>query len=208
MGDGLLQSMDAENAQPPTATGDPAATGAEVPPGDDRPWWSRLLRSPTLWIFLALSILGAVLIDWIDTLGGPVAFRQRFGLLAPALTVTLHIVLALTPFPSDAVSIANGAMYGFQIGVSLSWFGWWLAALAEFALGRRARIDFCLDTALAKAPRWVQRFPVSHPAYLIFLARSPGWAGTFQRSCLERRASVGDATPGTPPSPSYRVPWS
>lgn len=170
MGDGLLQSMDAENAQSPTAT------RAEVPQGDDRPWWSRLLRSPTLWIFLALSIVGAVLIDWIDTLGGPVAFRQRFGLLAPVLTVTLHIVLALTPFPSDAVSIANGAMYGFQIGVSLSWFGWWLAALAEFALGRRARIDFCLDTALAKSPRWVQRFPVSHPAYLI-LSRQIPWLG-------------------------------
>lgn len=152
------------------------AATAEVPQPADRSWWSRLLRSTTFWIFVALSMLGFVLVDWIDTVGGPVAVRQRFGLVAPALTITLHIILALTPFPSDAVSIANGAMYGFQLGVGLSWFGWWLAALAEFALGRRARVDFCLDTALAKAPGWVQRFPVSHPAYLI-LSRQIPWLG-------------------------------
>ena len=125
---------------------------------------------------MVLTLLGALLIDWIDNMGGPVAFRMKFGLFAPVLTVTLHIILALTPFPSDAVSISNGAMYGFRLGVGLSWFGWWLAALAEFALGRRAGIDFCLDTALAKTPGWVQRFPISHPAYLI-LSRQIPWLG-------------------------------
>ncbi len=166
-----------------------SAGGRPASPGNRR-WWLRLLSSPTVWILVGVAILGAVLVRWIDGLGGPSAFQNKFGVIAPLVTVSLHIILALTPFPSDPIAMANGVLYGFRLGVSLSWLGWWLAGLAEFALGRRARYDFCLDTTLTKAPRWVVEIPVSHPAYLI-LSRQIPWLGGHISTFVPGAAGVG-----------------
>ena len=153
------------------------------------PWWRRLLMSPSVWIVIAILALGVLLVDWVDQMGGAAAFRERYGAIAPLLTVTVHILLALTPFPSDAVAIANGVVYGFPLGLALSWLGWWLAALAEFGLGRRVREDFSLEQAVSQAPGWIQTFPVSHPAYLI-LARQVPWLGGHIASLVPGAAGV------------------
>ena len=182
---------------PSPSKGGPAAPG-------NRRWWRRLLSSPTVWILVGVSILGAALVQWTHNLGGPDAFQARFGLLAPVVTVTSHIILALTPFPSDPIAIANGVLYDFRLGLCLSWLGWWLAGLAEFALGRRARRDFCLDTTLTKAPQWVREFPVSHPAYLI-LSRQIPWLGGHISTFVPGAADVSCAgSCGVPPSLSSR----
>ena len=152
-------------------------------------WWRRLLNSPTVWIFAIVCVLGYLLLDWIDAKGGPEAVRQQYGIATPVVTVITQIILALTPFPSDVVPIANGMIFPFRTGVALSWFAWWLAALAEFALGRRARKDFCIDTALVRAPGWIQRFPISHPLYLI-LSRQIPWLGGHVSTFIPGAAGV------------------
>jgi uncharacterized membrane protein YdjX (TVP38/TMEM64 family) len=162
--------MSSDEFQASNDHADPADSGLR------RPWWQRLLRSPTVWIFVGFVILGIMIIDWMDEIGGPSAFREKFGALAPLVTVVAHVVVAVTPFPSDAMAMANGVLYGFWVGVCLTWLGWALAGVAEFALGRRARHDFSLDAALAKAPAWISHFPVSHPVYLLASRQIP-WLG-------------------------------
>ena len=165
-----------DDRQPPIADSGSLDSDPGTKPLDHRNAWVRVATSRTVWLFVLISILAVFSLHWIDGIGGPEVVYQRFGARAPLMTISLQIMLALTPFPSDAIVIASGAIYGFRMGLALSWFGWWLAALAEFALGRRARYEFCLDTALAKAPAWVQSFPISHPAYLI-LSRQIPWLG-------------------------------
>ncbi len=153
------------------------------------PLWQRLLRSPTVWIFAGIVILGLLVVQWLNELGGPQVFRERYGGFAPLVTVGVHIILALTPFPSDVMAMANGVLYGFWLGVCLTWLGWVLAGILEFALGRRARHDFCLDTALSKAPGWIRHFPVSHPVYLLASRQIP-WLGGHVSTFVPGAAGV------------------
>jgi uncharacterized membrane protein YdjX (TVP38/TMEM64 family) len=127
----------------------------------------RAARSPAVYTIVGVVILGATLARWVASIGGPAAFRESYGAAAPLATAPIHVVLSITPFPSDVVSIANGALYGFTSGAILSWLAWWVAAVAEFGLGRRARKDFDLESQLDRMPTWLKRFPVDHPVFLI-----------------------------------------
>ena len=136
----------------------------------------RILRSPGLWLGLGLLVTAYLLVSWVESVGGPEASRVRYGVLAPAITSSIQILVAPTPFPSDVIAVAQGALYGFWFALGLNWLGWWLASHIEFLLGRRLRGDFDLESRIRRLPRWLSRFPVDHPVFLI-LARQVPWAG-------------------------------
>jgi uncharacterized membrane protein YdjX (TVP38/TMEM64 family) len=128
----------------------------------------RVLSSRALYMILGFSALAFVLLRWGDTLGGPMGLWERFGWLAVAVTVPLHALVAVTPFPSDVVAMTNGAIYGFWLGAALSWAGWFAASFIQYAIGRRAGRDFDIEGWLARSPSRLRRFPVAHPLFLIF----------------------------------------
>ncbi len=127
----------------------------------------RLVTSQTLYIVLGVVLVGVVLMRWVDALGGPAGVWERFGLLAPAISVPLHAVLAVTPFPSDVMGVANGAVYGFWGGALLSWAGWFAASFVQYGIGQRVQKDFDVAGWMARSPTRLRRFPVSHPVFLI-----------------------------------------
>lgn len=136
----------------------------------------RILRSRAIWLALGLVFAGYLLIRWVESVGGPEAIRERYGILAPLITSSIQILVAPTPFPSDVICVAQGALYGFWLAVALNWLGWWIACHLEFLLGRRLRGEFDLERQLERLPRFLRRFPVDHPIFLIF-ARQVPWAG-------------------------------
>jgi uncharacterized membrane protein YdjX (TVP38/TMEM64 family) len=113
---------------------------------------------------------------WVESIGGPAGVWERFGLVAPAISVPVHSIVAVTPFPSDLIGIANGTIYGFWLGTLLSWLGWYIAAFIEFQIGRRAGRDFDVSGWVARSPGFIRRFPVGHPAFIIGSRWVP-WAG-------------------------------
>jgi len=127
----------------------------------------RLVTSRAVFLLLGVLLVGVILARWIDALGGPAGVWARFGLLAPAISVPIHALVAITPLPSDVIGIANGTVYGFWGGALLSWMGWYLASFIQYAIGRRVRREIDVDYWLARAPAWLRRFPVGHPAFLI-----------------------------------------
>lgn len=149
----------------------------------------RAATTPTLYLILGLIVLASVMTSWIDLLGGPNAVRERFGIVAPLVSVSIHIVLAITPFPSDFISITNGALYGFAMGAFLSWVAWWIAAILEFFLGFRARRDFQLESKLDELPVWLRDFPIDHPVFLIGARQIP-WIGGHITTFLPGAAGV------------------
>ena len=154
-----------------------------------RHWFQLAVRSPTLYWIIGLLLLGAILAHWVSSNGGLADLREDLGPAAPWATVPVHVVLAITPFPSDLVAIGNGAFYGLVLGTAFSWLAWWAAALLEYGLGRRARKDFELDANLDRIPGWLQQFPVDHPVFLIGVRQVP-WLGGHLGSILPGAAGV------------------
>jgi uncharacterized membrane protein YdjX (TVP38/TMEM64 family) len=135
-----------------------------------------VLGSSALYLILGLCVAAFWLTRWVDSLGGPAGIWERFGLLAPAISVPVHAIVGVTPFPSDVIAIANGTVYGFWLGCVLSWLGWYLTAFIEFQIGRRSNRDFDVSAWLSRAPAAIRRFPVGHPAFIIGSRLVP-WAG-------------------------------
>ncbi len=135
-----------------------------------------IFRSKGLWFVVVLLITAYLLASWVESVGGPEGIRERYGVLAPVITSSIQILIAPTPIPSDVICIAQGALYGFWFALVLNWLGWWIASHIEFLLGRRLRDDFDLESRLERLPRWLRRFPVHHPVFLIFSRQIP-WAG-------------------------------
>jgi uncharacterized membrane protein YdjX (TVP38/TMEM64 family) len=154
------------------------------------------LRSRTALRLGGLALTAGILLQGLEAAGGPAGLRAWLGPGAPALTVPLQALVAASPLPSDALCVANGAVYGFGVGALLSWLGWWLGALLEFALGRRARGDFDLAATLARLPGFLRRLPVGHPLFLI-AARQLPWIG----------GSMSTFVPGAAGVPLLRLAW-
>lgn len=116
---------------------------------------------------LALALLAAVLLA-VRAAGGPEALRARYGLLAPAISLPLHLVVNVTPL-ADFIpwAVANGAVYGWELGAVLNWLAWLGSSSVQFAIGRRAAQGLELEARFDTLPRWLARYPADHPVLLV-----------------------------------------
>ena len=156
----------------------------------------RILGSSAFQLVVGLCFIGFFVSRWVEGMGGPAAVWERFGLLAPAVSVPVQVLVAVTPFPSDLLCIANGTIYGLWWGALLSWIGWYLAAWIEFGIGRRARSELPIAEWTAQLPRRLRTLPVGHPAFLIG-SRFVPWAG----------GHISTLMPGAVGVPSRRFAW-
>lgn len=131
-----------------------------------RPLAGRLLRSRGLGGLLLATGLAALLLQGLEAAGGPEAVRARFGLAAAAVLVPVHALVAVSPFPSEVIALAHGAIYGFALGWPFTWVGWMLGALLEYGLVRRIAVDVGAAGS-ERLPRFLRGLPVPHPLFLI-----------------------------------------
>jgi uncharacterized membrane protein YdjX (TVP38/TMEM64 family) len=104
---------------------------------------------------------------WVESIGGPSALTERCGVGAPLAILGLQSALAAAPFPSELDALASSATYGFTIGALITWAGWTIGSMSQYALARRSAADVSLDEKLARVPAWLKRFPIDHPAFLV-----------------------------------------
>lgn len=122
----------------------------------------------TTFIIAVLVLSSVAVLLWVERMGGPGALHARYGLFAPAITVTAHLMVnaagvgELIPW-----SIANGAVYGLALGAPLTWIAWMGAALVQYRVARRVGQQAELEDKMERLPAWLRRFPVGHPAFLI-----------------------------------------
>lgn len=60
----------------------------------------------------------------------------RWGPWAPGASVLLMIVHTIVPFPAEILIAANGVLFGFWIGLAVSWVGAMASACLPFAVAR------------------------------------------------------------------------
>ncbi len=155
-------------------------------------------------IVLAVVFTAAVLL-LARSIGGPEAVRERYGILAPAISLLATTAVATTPVGDFLPwAVANGAIYGLAQGALLSWLAWLFSSALQFMIARRTASDFDLDSKLETLPRWFTRFSVNHPAFLItarwvplggVLANSAAGALGVKMSRLLWCVAIGSALP-------------
>ncbi len=152
----------------------------DAPPIDD----AGRLRAPrvpvrTLAVLIAAVVVTGLVVLWLRELGGPAAFRARFGVWAPLVTVSLHVLTTLTPLGEVIpFGMANGALYGLLAGAALNWGAWMAAAVGQYGFGRLAATETAAASPAVTGPpavtRWLRRWSVTHPAVLICGRWLPG----------------------------------
>ena len=135
-------------------------------------FWTRLARSRGMQLSVALVLLAGAIVAGLAT-EGDAASLGRLGAAGVVLLVCAQAVLAVSPLPSQLIAVPLAALHGFGLGVVLLWCAWMLAALLQYLLARRTAKDVDLDFWLARAPRWLRRFPAEHPAFLILTRQLP-----------------------------------
>lgn len=133
-----------------------------------RSWWQRLVLSRGFQGLILISLGAFFLYKWVDAMGGPEVFRQKFGLWSVAVVIPIQTLLAMSPFPSEITAVMQAGLHGFWVGSFVNWFCWTLGSVLEYLLARRLAADLDVEYKLQKMPKWIRRFPVHHPLFLIF----------------------------------------
>jgi len=118
-------------------------------------------------LILLIVLMGIGLLWFISSKEQVVALREAYGYWIGAALVPVLTVMAVSPVPSEFVIIGLGAIYEFWIGTAFAWVGLYGAAFMQYFVARRTARDFDFETAKKRMPRWLQRFPARHPAFLI-----------------------------------------
>ncbi len=126
-----------------------------------------VLSRPTPWLVLAFLAGACALYRWVAWIGGPDALVERCGALAPIAMVAVQAALAAAPFPSELFALASAAAYGWALGSVMTWAGWTIGSMIQYALARRGAEDVDLEARVARLPAWIRRFPLDHPAFLV-----------------------------------------
>lgn len=96
------------------------------------------------------------------------------------LAILIFAVVASAPFSvTDALAVSNGVLFGPWIGSLVNAAGIVLAAVAGYYIARRTSKLLEIDRQIERLPRWVRRFQVGSPMFLIVVRLLPGMGGTI-----------------------------
>lgn len=128
---------------------------------------ARLWRRPAPWLVLGMVAAVVLLERWVRSLGGPDALLERFGAGAPIAMVGIQAALATAPVPSELFALASASAYGWAIGAVMTWAGWTLGAMAQYAIARSTGRGARASLEPVRLPRFLARFSIDHPVILV-----------------------------------------
>jgi uncharacterized membrane protein YdjX (TVP38/TMEM64 family) len=104
---------------------------------------------------------------------------RHLGFWAYPLAVAVFAIVASAPFSvTDALAIMNGVVFGPVAGSLVNAVGIVLAACVGYAIARRTAVLLEVERYVEGLPRWVTRFRVGSPGFLVAVRIIPGIGGT------------------------------
>jgi uncharacterized membrane protein YdjX (TVP38/TMEM64 family) len=97
------------------------------------------------------------------------------GLAGPLVAIALYSVFALTPIPSEPLTVFCIYFFGSIKGASIIWLGGTIAALVEYYFGLHMRKISKIENSLKKLPFGLNKMSVESPYFLIFGRLIPGY---------------------------------
>lgn len=99
--------------------------------------------------------------------------------IAIPIATAIFGLVASAPFSvTDALAVMNGAVFGPVWGSIINAIGIVIAAVIGYWINRRASHLLDLDAALMRLPKWVKRFRIGSPMFLVAVRIIPGFGGT------------------------------
>lgn len=107
---------------------------------------------------------------FIRTIGPAVAVPIATGIFA---------IVASAPFSvTDALAVMNGAIFGPFWGSVINALGLIVAGVLGYWVATHATHGMDMEAMLSRLPRWVKRFRIGSPMFLIAVRIIPGFGGT------------------------------
>lgn len=93
----------------------------------------------TVLTFAGICIVGVALFIWLKNGGVELLtnLREAYGWWLLLVTIPAHIILSITPLPSEIVATAASLALGFWPGVISSWCAWMVATYIEYHLVKK-----------------------------------------------------------------------
>ena len=124
--------------------------------------------SPGVLASVATTVLSVLVTVWVVWIGGGDALQERYGALAPLLSLLAHTLAEVTPATGQVPwGLANGAIYGVALGSVLSFLAFLGATAIQYALARCVALEVDVAGFRERLPRRLRNLPVEHPAFLI-----------------------------------------
>ncbi len=107
------------------------------------------------------------LLAWLGPFGIPAA-------------IVIFAIVASAPFSvTDALAVSNGVLFGPWVGSAVNAAGLVLAAVLGYLVALRTAEMLNIEEQLETLPRWVRRYKVGSPMFLILVRIIPGLGGTI-----------------------------
>lgn len=102
------------------------------------------------------------------------------GPFAMPLAIVILAIVASAPFSvTDALAIMNGVLFGPWWGSVVNALGIVLAAIIGYVVALRTSALLDIEAQFERLPRWVRRFKIGSPMFLICVRVIPGLGGTI-----------------------------
>jgi uncharacterized membrane protein YdjX (TVP38/TMEM64 family) len=102
------------------------------------------------------------------------------GPFAIPVAIVIFAVVASAPFSvTDALAVSNGVLFGPWLGTAVNTAGLVLAAILGYLVALRTSKLLNIEEQVAKLPKWIGRFKVGSPIFLIVVRAIPGMGGTI-----------------------------
>ncbi len=134
-------------------------------------------KNNKFWALISLVVIIISLYFLVKNTRDVEVIVRNAGVFGPLVVLLIYAVVALTPIPSDPITVINIALFGPVLGFFISWMGNNIGALMEYYFGAHLSKTTNFKDYKEKLPFGLNKLPVNSPWFLIGGRLIPGYGG-------------------------------